>query len=65
MSQSHASERGKTAPNLQIWDLREGQLMYTLHAHRAPVLTTAFALNGDYFATAGADKQVSCPNINL
>lgn len=42
----------------QIWDLREGQLFYTLHGHEGATLAGAFAPAGDYFASAGADEQV-------
>jgi WD40 repeat protein len=43
----------------QIWDLREGQLFYTLHGHEGATLAGAFAPAGDYFASAGADEQVN------
>lgn len=43
---------------LQVWDLREGQLFYTLHGHEGATLGTAFSPAGDYFASGGADEQV-------
>lgn len=42
----------------QVWDLREGQLFYTLHGHEGATLAGAFSPAGDYFASAGADEQV-------
>lgn len=42
----------------QVWDLREGQLFYTLHGHEGATLAAAFSPAGDYFASAGADEQV-------
>lgn len=49
------------APNdqlAQVWDLREGQLFYTLHGHEGATLAANFSPAGDYFASAGADEQV-------
>ena len=43
---------------LKIWDLREGQLFYTLHGHEGATLAAAFSPAGDYFASGGADEQV-------
>lgn len=42
----------------QVWDLREGQLLYTLHGHEGATNGTAFSPAGDYFASCGADEQV-------
>lgn len=44
---------------LKIWDLREGQLFYTLHGHEGATLAARFSPAGDYFASGGADEQVS------
>lgn len=43
---------------LKIWDLREGQLFYTLHGHEGAIMATTFSPAGDYFASGGADEQV-------
>lgn len=43
---------------MQVWDLREGQLFYTLHGHEGATLGTGFSPAGDYFASSGADEQV-------
>ena len=56
----------------QIMDLKEGHLFYTLHGHQVmmqcwrgdcsidqgPATAAAFASNGSYFASGGADTQV-------
>lgn len=49
---------------LQVWDLREGQLFYTLHGHEGATLGTAFSPAGDYFASSGADEQV-CGHVSM
>ena len=41
-----------------MWDLREGQLFYTLHGHEGATYGVAFSPAGDFFASAGADEQV-------
>lgn len=43
---------------LQVWDLREGQLFYTLHGHEGATYGVDFSPAGDFFASAGADEQV-------
>jgi hypothetical protein len=40
--------------SLRVWDLREGQLFYTLHGHEGATNAVAFSPAGDYFASAGA-----------
>ena len=42
----------------QVWDLREGQLFYTLYGHEGAISEVAFSPAGDFFASAGADEQV-------
>jgi len=49
----------------QVWDLREGQLFYTLHGHEGASLGVAFSPAGDYFASAGADEQVMVWKTNF
>lgn len=50
---------------LQVWDLREGQLFYTLHGHEGASMGVAFSPAGDYFASAGADEQVMVWKTNF
>ncbi len=41
-----------------MWDLREGQLFYTLHGHEGATYGVDFSPAGDFFASGGADEQV-------
>jgi centriolar protein POC1 len=50
---------------VQVWDLREGQLFYTLHGHEGASMGVAFSPAGDYFASAGADEQVMVWKTNF
>ena len=43
---------------MQVWDLQEGVLFYTLHGHEGPTLGATFSPAGDHFASSGADQQV-------
>lgn len=48
---------------MQVWDLREGQLFYTLYGHEGAISGVAFSPAGDFFASAGADEQARlCPS---
>lgn len=49
------SEDGST----KVLDLLEGRPIYTLVGHDDAVTAVAFSGDGDDFATAGKDKQVS------
>ncbi|CAM9514893.1 unnamed protein product, partial [Ectocarpus sp. 12 AP-2014] len=42
----------------QIWDLREGRLVYTLKGHSGPVTACAFSTDGTRFASGGEDGLV-------
>lgn len=42
----------------QIWDLREGRLVYTLKGHSGPVTACAFSADGTHFASGGEDGLV-------
>lgn len=53
------------ARSAQVWDLREGQLMYTLHAHEGCTNSVGFSPAGDYFASAGVDEQVMVWRTNF
>ena len=50
---------------LKVFDLREGQLFYTLHGHEGAATCAAFAPGGDFFASAGADEQVMVWRTNF
>lgn len=50
---------------LQVWDLQEGLLFYTLHGHEGPTLGVSFSPGGDQFASAGADGTVMTWRTNF
>ena len=54
-----------THAHTQVWDLREGQLFYTLHGHEGAILAAAFSPAGDYFASTGADEQVMSLGVGV
>ena len=43
---------------VKLWDLYEGHLRYTLHAHKGAATTATFASRGGFFATSGQDAEV-------
>lgn len=53
------------AAALQIWDLQEGLLFYTLHGHDGPTLGVNFSPAGDHFISGGADHQVMSWRTNF
>ncbi len=50
--------QGLIQAGVQVWDLREGQLLYTLHGHEGPTYGVAFSPAGDFFASGSGDEQV-------
>jgi len=42
----------------QIWDLREGRLLFTIHGHKGAINHGAWSPDGQFFATGGADQLV-------
>lgn len=50
---------------LKVWDVREGQLFYTLHGHEGAVGSCCFSPAGDFFASAGCDEQVMVWKTNF
>ncbi len=53
------------AAALQIWDLQEGLLFYTLHGHDGPTLGVNFSPAGDHFISGGVDGQVMSWRTNF
>ena len=57
--------QGLIQADVQVWDLREGQLLYTLHGHEGPTYGVAFSPAGDFFASGSSDEQVgNCRNAH-
>lgn len=49
----------------KIWDLKLGQILYTLHGHEGPVMCSGFSSCGDYFASGGVDGIVMVWQSNI
>jgi WD40 repeat protein len=43
---------------LKIWDLRKGQILYTLMGHTGATSAGTFSPGGDYFCSGGKDSTV-------
>ena len=50
---------------VKVWDLREGQLFYTLNGHEGAATCCEFSPGGDFFATGGADANVMVWKTNF
>lgn len=50
---------------LKIWDLRKGQIMYTLYGHEGPTTTAAFSPLGDFIISGGSDQNLVIWKSNL
>ena len=50
---------------VKIWDLKLGQIIYTLHGHEGPAIGCNFSNCGDFFATGGADSIVMVWQSNI
>jgi Tol biopolymer transport system component len=46
-----------TGGEVQIWDVKTSQTLYTYHDHAHPVLAVAWSPNGKLIASAGGDKS--------
>lgn len=50
---------------MKIWDLRKGQIMYTLYGHEGPATTAAFSPLGDFIISGGDDQNLVIWKSNL
>lgn len=50
---------------LKIWDLRKGQIMYTLFGHEGPTTTASFSPLGDFIVSGGNDQNLVIWKSNL
>ena len=50
---------------IKIYDLRIGDILFTLNAHESAVMCCAFSQFGDYFASGGLDSQIVLWKSNL
>jgi WD40 repeat protein len=44
---------------IKVLDVLEGRLFYTVHGHQGPATAITISKEGDFFATGGADEQVT------
>ena len=49
----------------EIWDLREGYQLYTIHGHKSGVRGVSFSPSGSLFASAGEDQLVMTWQTNF
>jgi WD40 repeat protein len=49
----------------QIWDLREGRLLFTVSGHDGGVPVSNFSPDGEFFASGGRDQLVMVWKANL
>jgi len=50
---------------VKIWDLRKGQIMYTLYGHEGCTTTATFSPMGDFLLSGGVDTNIVVWNSNL
>ena len=50
---------------VKIWDLRKGQIMYTIYGHEGPTNCAEFSPLGDYILTGGQDSNIVIWKTNL
>lgn len=50
---------------IRVWDLREGQILYSLQGHEGPTLCAEFSPTGEYFASGSADEHVMLWRTNF
>ena len=41
---------------MKVWDVVNGQILYTVHGHEGPVCSVDFSRDGDYFCSGGTDQ---------
>lgn len=58
VSYDHLEKYRKQQQNAQIWDLREGRLLYTLKGHHGPATASCFSADGTRFASGGENGLV-------
>uniref|UniRef100_A0A7I4B151 Uncharacterized protein n=1 Tax=Physcomitrium patens TaxID=3218 RepID=A0A7I4B151_PHYPA len=50
---------------IRVWDLREGQILYSLQGHEGATLCAEFSPTGEYFASGSADEHVMLWRTNF
>jgi hypothetical protein len=50
---------------MKIWDLKMGQILYTVHGHQGSIKSVAFSSEGDYFCSGGEDAILMVWKSNI
>jgi centriolar protein POC1 len=50
---------------IKVWDLKMGQILYTLYGHDGPATAVAFSQNGDFFCSGGVDAMLMIWKSNV
>ena len=56
---------GSNDTTIKIWDVRQGQILYTLYGHEGSASAVNFSNCGDFFASGGEDSIVMVWKSNL
>lgn len=56
---------GSNDATIKIWDVRMGQILFTLYGHEGSASAVNFSPCGDYFASGGEDSIVMTWKSNL
>jgi WD40 repeat protein len=59
------SAPNKPKDNLQLWDLKKGQVVYRLTGHKGPVISVAFSSDGKLGLSASTDDAPNKQSIKL
>ena len=49
----------------KIWDLRKGQILYSLYGHEGPTTSASFSPLGDYLLSGGHDQNIVIWTTNM
>ena len=50
---------------IKIWDLRKGQILYSLYGHEGSTTCADFSPLGDFLLTGGADQNIVIWTTNI
>jgi centriolar protein POC1 len=56
---------GSMDSTLKVWDLKMGQILYTLYGHEGPATSVAFSNCGDFFCSGGTDATLMVWKSNV
>lgn len=50
---------------VKVWDLKMGQILYTLYGHEGPATAANFSPDGDFFCSGGTDAVLMVWKSNV